>query len=364
MTHWFRRLFRLPLINVPTQSIWIIVGLVSWTVPLGNYIWLGSRYFSDWRIFLIASFSAYLICFSLLFAQTALIRRITGRYPKISQTATRMALEFPVFLVLTIATEISAFYIYGSIPFFEFHPTRSVQITIFLIGLGSNLISLCMYELYYTLTKWRENSLQAEIYKREALLNQLDVLKNQVNPHFLFNSLNSLSSLISEDARQAEQFVDELASVYRYLLQTSEGNLTTLDKELSFIDSYYYLLKTRHQTGVHLTVDIAPVYLTQRLPPLTLQLLVENAVKHNRVEAKRPLQITIDTNPDGWLRVQNNIQLRSRPVVSNGVGLSNILTKYRLLDQPDPVFMNTDGLFTVMLPLLAESASELAPVAL
>ncbi|MBD2754984.1 sensor histidine kinase [Spirosoma validum] len=359
MTQLFRRLFALPLINVPTQSIWIFLGLVSWTVPLGNYVWLGTRYFEDWRIFLTASTSAYLICLFLLVGQTAIIRSITNRYPEVSQTPKRMVLEFPVFFFLTLVTEFSSFYLYQAIPFFNFYPTPSAQITIFWIGLGSNIISLCMYELYYTLTKWRENSLQAEAYKREALLNQLDVLKNQVNPHFLFNSLNSLSSLISEEPKQAEQFVDELAKVYRYLLQTNEGNLTTLDKELFFIESYYYLLKTRHQQGVRLTIDVTPEYRTQFLPPLTLQLLVENAVKHNRVQATQPLQITIDTTPEGWLRVQNNLQLKSVRMASNQVGLSNITTKYRLLNQPEPIITDTNGHFIVRLPLLPESNSRL-----
>ncbi|WP_420151495.1 sensor histidine kinase [Spirosoma sp.] len=361
MTNFSRRLFPLPFVNIPTQSIWIFLGLVSWTVPLGNYVWLGSRYFEDWRIFLIASLSAYLICLFLLVAQTAIIRWITNQYPEISQTPKRMVFEFPVFFFLTLATELSAFYIYQNVSFFEFTPTRSTQITIFWIGLGSNIISLCMYELYYTLTKWRENSLQAEAYKREALLNQLDVLKNQVNPHFLFNSLNSLSSLISEEPRQAEQFVDELAKVYRYLLQTNEGNLTTLDKELFFIESYYYLLKTRHQKGVRLTINVTPEFRNQFLPPLTLQLLVENAVKHNRVQLTQPLHITIDTTSDGWLRVQNNLQLKSIRMASNQVGLSNITAKYRLLDQPAPIITDSDGHFTVKLPLLAENKPRLTP---
>ena len=347
-----RRLFKLPLLNLPAQSIWIMVGLVSWTVPLGNYIWLGPRYFLDWRILVLASGASYFVCFSLLAAQTAIIRWITNRYPRIEQTPKRMMLEFPVFIIMTIGTEISAFQLYSSLPFIDFNPSSATLYTIFWIGIGSNFISLCIYELYYTLTKWRENSLQTEAYKREALLNQLEVLKTQVNPHFLFNSLNALSSLISEEPAKAEQFVDELAKVYRYLLQTNEGKLTTLDQELAIIDSYYYLLKTRHQEGVHLTVNITPETRTLLLPPLTLQLLVENAVKHNRVQISQPLHISIDTNSEGWLRVKNNLQPKSLRMASNRVGLSNISTKYRLLEQPEPIVTNHDGHFTVMLPLL------------
>ncbi|GAB3995570.1 hypothetical protein GCM10028807_36080 [Spirosoma daeguense] len=343
---------RFSLFKLPTQSIWILVGLVSWTVPLGNYVWLGVRYFSDWRIFLIASLHSYAVCTILLAAQTAIIKRIIRLYPELSQTKIRMVLEFPVFVVLTMATSISSYAVYQLIPTFDFEPSESSQIIIFWIGLGSNLISLCIYELHYTLTKWRENSLAMEVYKREALLNQLNVLKNQVNPHFLFNSLNSLIALISEDPQKAETFAEELSSVYRYVLRANEQDLTSLETELDFIRSYTHLLKTRYGDRFQLITDVDPQFTTYRLPSLSLQLLVENAVKHNVVLPNQPLVVEIQTDGQANLHIRNNLQLKKKGVVSNGVGLANIMAKYDMLGQLKPNVREEAGHFVVTLPLI------------
>ncbi|GAB3955594.1 histidine kinase [Spirosoma harenae] len=349
LTRW-RSTF--PGINFPTQSIWILLGLVSWTVPLGNYVWLGDRYFSDWRIFLIASLNSYTVCTTLLILQTAIIRRITHRYPELSQTPLRMALEFPVFVVLTIATSVISFFVYRLIPYFNFQPPYSSQVIIFWIGIGSNIISLCIYELYYTLTKWRENSIATEMYKQEALLNQLNVLKTQVNPHFLFNSLNSLIALIGENPQQAEIFAEELSSVYRYILRANEQDLIQLDTELDFIHSYAHLLKTRYGSGFQFITNIHPQFNTYQIPSLTLQLLVENAVKHNIVQTSQPLTVEICTDKIGNLLITNNLQQKKQGVVSNGVGLSNIMTKYKMLGQPQPIVREEAGLFVVAIPLI------------
>ncbi|MFC5409502.1 sensor histidine kinase [Larkinella bovis] len=184
------------------------------------------------------------------------------------------------------------------------------------------------------------------------LQSQLDVLKQQVNPHFLFNSLNSLSSLISEDPKQAEQFVDKLSGVYRYVLRANEQQLTTMETELRFIDSYYHLLQTRYGTGLNLTIAVDDRYLNCQLPPLTLQLLIENAVKHNVVAPRKPLTIQIGIDEQHRLVVQNTLQRKVTHIMSNGVGLTNIVAKYQMLKLPQPVVEESEALFTVRLPLL------------
>ncbi|GAB3507673.1 histidine kinase [Spirosoma knui] len=352
MAQLFRRSFQGLSLRLPTQSIWILLGLVSWTVPLGNYVWLGDRYFSDWRVFLIASANSYTVCTLLLVLQTAIIQRIMKRYPELSQTPLRMVLEFPVFFVLTLATSVISFVVYSFIPFFNFEASHTSKVIIFWIGAGSNIISLCMYELYYTLTKWRENSIATEMYKQEALLNQLNVLKTQVNPHFLFNSLNSLITLIGDNPKQAEVFVEELSSVYRYILRANEQDLTQLDTELDFIHSYAHLLKTRYGAGFRLVTHIDPQFSRYQLPSLTLQLLVENAVKHNVVMASKPLTVEIRTDELANLHVINNLQQKKHGVISNGVGLTNIITKYEMLGQPQPIVREEAGQFRVALPLM------------
>ncbi|WP_420147367.1 sensor histidine kinase, partial [Spirosoma sp.] len=222
-----------------------------------------------------------------------------------------------------------------------------------LVNVVANLLSVGIDESTYSMKKWRENRLEKEQLEKINIQSQLESLKNQVNPHFLFNSLNSLSSLIDDEPERAEQFVDEMAKVYRYLLQTNEDVLTTLDTELGFIQSYYHLLKTRYGAGIGMHIDVAPQARNYQLPPLTLQMLVENAVKHNVIHAGKPLLIEIETTNSGELRVRNNRQQRSGGrMSSNKVGLANISAKYRLLAQTDPVVLSDDDHFTVILPLL------------
>jgi len=211
-----------------------------------------------------------------------------------------------------------------------------------------------VYEGIYFFRHWKRSTLETEQLKRESLQTQFESLKNQVNPHFLFNSLNSLSSLIEEDTDRAEQFVQEMSQVYRYLLQTNDKPLTTLGIELDFIKAYFYLLKTRFSEGLKEEISIPGKYLDWQIPPLTLQLLVENAVKHNVVSSAKPLTIKIFINTNNELIVANNLQKKSQSVLSNKIGLENIAVKYRLLNQGEIVITETAGSFEVKVPLIGK----------
>lgn len=209
-----------------------------------------------------------------------------------------------------------------------------------------------IYEGRYVLQQWQRIYREKEELIKAQWQTRFNSLKNQVNPHFLFNSLNALSALIEESPIQASQFVDELSTMYRYLLQANDRELVLLSTELTFIESYAHLLHTRHGAGLCVRTAVSDDYLTRTLPPLTLQLLVENAVKHNIVLNDRPLLIEISTTEDGQLRVRNNLQRKNGRVVSNGVGLANIAAKYRMLTQTDIIVQDEDEHFTVLLPLL------------
>ncbi len=182
-------------------------------------------------------------------------------------------------------------------------------------------------------------------------------LQAQLSPHFLFNSLNSLSALIADDPVKAERFVDELSSVYRYLLQANDRELTSLETEMKFINSYYHLLKTRYGQGISLKIDIKTACQVCLLPPLTLQLLLENAVKHNVVSASNPLTIEIFTETDNLLIVRNNLQRKGiNRFTSTKKGLQNINMKYRLLNQPPIDICESDNVFDVLVPLIPATA--------
>jgi hypothetical protein len=207
------------------------------------------------------------------------------------------------------------------------------------------------YELLFFMQKWKTATREAEELKKLNLMIQFESLKNQVKPHFLFNSLNTLTGLVEKDSKQAVKFIAELSKVYRYLLQSSEKELIGLQDELQFTEAYFFLLQTRFGEGIALHINVHENIHQQLLPPLTLQMLVENAVKHNQVSVRKPLKVEIFSEDDQWLIVRNNFQPR-RGAASNGMGLSNIASKYRLLNQPEMSIENDEHSFTVKLPLI------------
>jgi hypothetical protein len=207
------------------------------------------------------------------------------------------------------------------------------------------------YEAIYFFELWKQMFQQSEALKKEQLAGQLHSLKEQVSPHFLFNSLNTLSSLVSRDAGKAERFIEEMATVYRYLLEVGDKYLVTLDEELSFAEAYIHLLQTRYNQHFSVTIAIDPEYRKCMLPPLTLQLLIENAVKHNVVDSRHPLELFIQSKADHTLLVQNRIQKKRQPVRSEKKGLVNIMERYALLELPPVEVEERDEHFIVSVPL-------------
>ncbi|CCH52105.1 Sensor protein lytS [Fibrisoma limi BUZ 3] len=340
-------------LSLNARMQWHMLLLFPWFIPLVSYLLLGPRYLADWRTFVGATALNLTIGVLCHFSLDSLTKSVVSWYPDLRQTGQRVLLLLLVFLLVTPVAILGGLWLYDHFHLFGYtvHPTILKRVMLF--NIAANLVSVGVYESVYSLNKWRENMLEKEQLKKANLQSQFESLKNQVNPHFLFNSLNSLSSLIADEPRKAEEFVDEMSKVYRYLLQTNEGELTTLETELAFTRSYYHLLKTRYGAGIQLNVSVAAPYETYQLPPLTLQMLIENAVKHNVIHVGRPLIIDIVVNESGYLQVRNNLQRKSVRVASNQVGLANISAKYRLLTQTEPTVSDDGGYFTVVLPLLS-----------
>lgn len=213
-------------------------------------------------------------------------------------------------------------------------------------------LSVAIYEAHYIYLRLKKTEKEKEDLIKSHLQSQYDSLKGQVNPHFLFNSLNSLRQLILKDQQQAALYVEQLSDVYRYLLRSNETNITTLKKELDFIEAYNHLLKTRFGDGYRPVIKVEPKYFDSGIPPLTLQMLVENAVKHNIISVSQPLHLTIAANADGKLHITNNLQRKTQSVPSDKTGLANIMTKYKLLNAAQVEIKETDNEFSVVLPLI------------
>ena len=185
---------------------------------------------------------------------------------------------------------------------------------------------------------------------------QLGVLKSQLSPHYLFNSLNTISSIMYSDPEIAEQFIRKLAHTYQYILATQEQQLVPLSEELSFVQAYFFLLKARFGEAVHLALELPRRTYSSNIPPLTLQLLLENAVKHNAPSADSPLYIRIYLSDKNLLTVRNNILTHASKLQSYKIGLENIRQRYRYYAQAAISVIKADD-FVVELPLLYPTPS-------
>ncbi|MCB2220427.1 MAG: histidine kinase [Bacteroidetes bacterium] len=198
-----------------------------------------------------------------------------------------------------------------------------------------------------------ENARQLFGLQEENIISQFETLKSQVNPHFLFNSLNVLSSLIFIDQEKAARFVRQLSKVYRYVLDHKDLDTISLEEELPFIESYIYLLKTRFDQNLQVEMDIPQKMQHYKVAPMVIQLLVENAIKHNVISRGKPLKVTLSTHEhEGYLTVRNNLQLKSSTERSSQIGLTNIRKRYDYLSGKKIEIINDHEYFTVKIPLL------------
>jgi sensor histidine kinase YesM len=198
------------------------------------------------------------------------------------------------------------------------------------------------------LFNWRQTAIDAEKFKRESAIARFESLRNQVNPHFLFNSFNVLTNLVYEDQNKAAKFIKQLSDVYRYLLDTRDKEIVTLEEERKFLDSYLFLQKIRF--GDKLKLDISLAEENCMVPPLVLQMLVENAIKHNEISEENPLTIHIFNDAE-FIVVENNIRKRKLLDDSPGVGLDNICKRYEFLSNRKVEIIQNDK-FIVKLPII------------
>ena len=211
----------------------------------------------------------------------------------------------------------------------------------------------CLNTIFFFFKKYEQSRFQAEELRRLTIQAELQSLRHQVNPHFLFNSLNVLSSLILQDTNAANEFVEQFAKVYRYVLKSQEKELVSLQEELEFIEAYLFLLKKRFGESISVDISIATQDLTYFVVPVALQMLLENAIKHNIVSQKTPLKIWITSKQEGQVSIKNSLQRRKyKEETSTRLGLQNIGKHYQLLTQKSIFITESEHFFEVLLPLI------------
>lgn len=222
-----------------------------------------------------------------------------------------------------------------------------------LIFRGLLIGSFQFFMVYYLNMLFETQRARLELgqLKQENLQARLDSLKQQISPHFLFNALNTLKTLTTD--QNVKEYTVQLANVYRYLLNFNENNVIKIEAELKFIESYLYIQKVRFEEALNIDIQLSKEIQNKCIPPLSLQILVENAIKHNIISNSKPLNIQIVNNDEDYLIVQNNLQPKISVEESTGKGLQNIRDRYVLLANQPIEIINGPLYFIVKLPLLS-----------
>lgn len=218
-------------------------------------------------------------------------------------------------------------------------------------GFRVNLFLNCLNAIVYYMNRLKKTQLEAEQLKKISIEAQFEALRNQINPHFLFNCFNVLSTLVYKDADTSAKFIAQLSTVYRYLLFNQEKKVVQLKDELDFLDAYLFLLKIRFGENIVVKNTIAPDGEKFFMAPAVLQMLIENAIKHNIVSKKYPLHIRLFSE-NGCIVVSNTLQEKEVKELSTQVGLRNITSRYLFLSNEPVKIFKTDKEFTVKIPLL------------
>jgi sensor histidine kinase YesM len=270
-----------------------------------------------------------------------------------SQTGNRLLIGFILHFLISFSLAIGLFYLYRliffdvTLYFDEYHTTHiKLAVILLVLILIFEVIYFALYS-YYSYSKFQIETVKQE---RKQIELQLKALKSQLSPHFLFNSLNTISSLVFKDEIKAAIFIRRLAKMYDFTLKSYHKKLISVKEELDFVTSYKYLLQTRFQDKFTCEISISDDLLTTKIPPLTIQMLVENAVKHNQLSIENPLEIKI-TATELAIIVENNITETPKNVTSFNIGLRNINTRYLLLENKAISVIRANN-FTVQLPII------------
>ncbi|WP_010179317.1 sensor histidine kinase [Aquimarina agarilytica] len=278
------------------------------------------------------------------------------KYPHFRDDVKRIS----IFLIAIISTVIIVDFVGGALlsmtlNLFSLNASHKVQLKILIPIILITIMIMAIYEAIYYYVRLKKSIREEEQAKQVMIQAQLDTLRNQAQPHFLFNSLNTLRDIIDQDSKEdAKGFVDNLADVYRFIIESGNSNLISLEKELKFAKAYIHIQSERFGDSLKLNWNIPIDKLLVMIVPMSLQLLLENAIKHNIISKSKPLLVTVTIKDDN-LVVSNKIQVKSTQIASTKVGLKNIEKRYQLISSKTPIITNDGEYFIVSLPLLKSS---------
>lgn len=336
------------------------LSILLWTmIPFSiflNIIIFGRDYFSSARIFFIATPGTFLVMVAsfILYGNIAVTFR--QRFPGDENFLKRTVILILLFLTLSALIVFGVYKVYHGVGLLGDSKEEN-NFTWAYISTGIlNIFLTFLNEGIYRFENWKANLKEAEQLKVAYKQSQLIGLKSQVNPHFLFNSLNSLSGLIQEDADKAENFLDEMSKVYRYMLRNDEEQLVTLATETQFVSSYYSLLKARYGDGIELEINVNEADKEKMLPPLSLQVIIENAFCQNMTSKSSPLQINIASGKENTIVITNNIQKKIiTEAMDTEACMDNLIKRCHLVCQQPVEIHDSGNERVIILPLISKT---------
>lgn len=335
------------------------LAVLLWTmIPFSivlNFIMFGESYVFNWLILFFATPISFLILSAsfLLYGHIAVIMRT--RFPADEDFFKRTMVLIGLYLIMSALVLLLIFSVYSWVGLLDAGSTGNSFMWAYVVTGILNIFLTFLNEGIHRFESWKKNLEETEQLKMTYKQSQLIGLKSQINPHFLFNSLNSLSGLIQEDTEQAEKFLDEMSKVYRYMLRNDEEQLVSLRTEIPFILSYFSLLKCRYGCAVELDLQVADADRDKLVPPLSLQVILENAIFQNKTCKESPLKLSIESSGDESLLVKNRLQ--KKIITETGdqeTGLDNLIRKYQLMGER-PIEIHDGGdTRTIVLPLISK----------
>ena len=342
-------------INIPrytTKDVPIMLGSMMILTLIINYF-LFDSYFSEWNVFVWSTLVTFIILVPTFLSYGVIAVSLRNRFPDDAQNIRRLSVCISVFLLLSAVVVALLLMGYETTNFLGYQLSEEDYTHCYLAAAIMNVFLTFLNEGVAQFERYKTTLIETEQLKKEYLHSQLLGLKSQMNPHFLFNSLNTLSSLIHEDSDKAEDFLDHMSKVYRYLLRNNEDPLVSLQTEVDMVQSYYYLLKKRHCEALTIEIDIPRQYMDAEIPPLTLQMLVENTINQNTLTKNEPINIFIGV-VNGQIQISHNVQPKLYGTKENEEAIENIANKFRLLAQKEIEIIELPDKRVILLPLLEQ----------
>lgn len=332
----------------------VIIAVVV-TTFFGLRMFINDNPHFGWQIGLMSFTFTFTVAFLITIQDHLLVNWFQVKFPWQSDNVKRIAIEF---IVTSVGAGIIITLVFLSFIALYGEPVKAGPLEVRIldhigIAVMINLVMLGISETNFLVKQWKQSIVKAEKIKHEHAVSQYQALNNQVNPHFLFNNLNTLAALIPQSQKKSLEFISRFSEVYRYVLDAGEKTVIELSEELDFIHAYIFLQKARHGQNLQVNINIGAEDLQKLIPPLSLQILVENAFTHNEVSESKPLKVDIYSACE-YLFVDNNYQPRNEGRKTPGYGLKNLENRYAFLTDKQTETGVSGRLFRAAIPLIRD----------